>query len=156
LVLDDSLNVLYGRLCNGEIEMTLIDFVKEAGKSLGLGKNETPDAQTIREEVESHGLDTKSIEIEVNGDEVAARGEAMTRELREKIIVAIGNIMGIARAANSTFHKVKKGDTLWAIASEHYGNGAKFKDVFQANRPMLSNADAIYPGQVLRIPPLAA
>ena len=146
--------------------MTLIDFVKEAGKSLGLGKNETPDAQTIREEVESHGLDTKSIEIEVNGDEVAARGEAMTRELREKIIVAIGNIMGIARvrdeistkdkAANSTFHKVKKGDTLWAIASEHYGNGAKFKDVFQANRPMLSNADAIYPGQVLRIPPLAA
>ena len=146
--------------------MTLIDFVKEAGKSLGLGKNETPDAQTIREEVESHGLDTKSIEIEVNGDEVAARGEAMTRELREKIIVAIGNIMGIARvrdeistkdkAANSTFHEVKKGDTLWAIASEHYGNGAKFKDVFQANRPMLSNADAIYPGQVLRIPPLAA
>jgi nucleoid-associated protein YgaU len=48
------------------------------------------------------------------------------------------------------------GDTLWKIAETNYGhgNGGKYDAIFQANRPMLSNPDRIYPGQVLRVPPL--
>lgn len=124
------------------------------------------DADTIRKEVESHGLDTSDIEIDVKGDEVVARGEAKMQELREKIIVAMGNIVGVARvrdemaakdkAEASDFHTVKKGQTLWGIASKHYGNGAKYKTIYEANRPMLSDPGKIYPGQVLRIPPLKA
>ena len=47
---------------------------------------------------------------------------------------------------------VQKGDTLWAVSKKAYGNGAKYMKIFEANRPMLSDPDKIYPGQVLRIP----
>ena len=32
------------------------------------------------------------------------------------------------------------------------GSGARHKEIFEANRPMLKDPDKIYPGQVLRIP----
>ena len=67
---------------------------------------------------------------------------------------AAGNRRG--ESPESKFYTVKSGDTLWHIAETQYGkgNGAKNDVIFQANRPMLSNPDKIYPGQVLRIPPL--
>jgi nucleoid-associated protein YgaU len=54
-------------------------------------------------------------------------------------------------------YEVKKGDTLWKIAEAHYGKGkgASYNVIFDANRPMLSHPDKIYPGQILRIPPMA-
>jgi nucleoid-associated protein YgaU len=51
---------------------------------------------------------------------------------------------------------VEKGDTLWAISEKAYGDGTKFKTIFEANTPMLSDPDKIYPGQKLRIPAQAA
>ena len=55
------------------------------------------------------------------------------------------------------FYTVKKGDNLSKIAEASYGKGkaAKFKLIFEANKPMLKHPDKIYPGQVLRIPDLA-
>jgi nucleoid-associated protein YgaU len=54
--------------------------------------------------------------------------------------------------AEPKFHTVEKGDTLWAIAEKAYGNGSKYNAIFEANKPMLTHPDKIYPGQVLRIP----
>lgn len=50
------------------------------------------------------------------------------------------------------FYQVVSGDTLSAIAKKHYGNANLYNKIFEANRPMLSHPDKIYPGQVLRIP----
>jgi nucleoid-associated protein YgaU len=47
---------------------------------------------------------------------------------------------------------VKKGDTLSAIAVVVYGNANQYNKIFEANKPMLTHPDKIYPGQVLRIP----
>jgi len=60
-------------------------------------------------------------------------------------------------APKATMYTVVKGDTLWKIAESHYGkgNGAKYTLIFEANKPMLTHPDKIYPGQVLRIPPLS-
>lgn len=54
----------------------------------------------------------------------------------------------------SKSYTVVKGDTLGKIAKEFYGNAAKYPLIFEANKPMLSHPDKIYPGQMLRIPPL--
>ena len=51
------------------------------------------------------------------------------------------------------FYTVQSGDTLSKIAKEHYGDANKYQQIFEANKPMLSHPDKIYPGQVLRVPP---
>jgi len=55
----------------------------------------------------------------------------------------------------SQFHTVVKGDTLGKIAKSYYGNAMKYPTIFEANKPMLTDPDKIYPGQVLRIPAIA-
>lgn len=52
----------------------------------------------------------------------------------------------------SKTYTVKSGDTLGKIAKEMYGDASKYPKIFEANQPMLSDPDKIYPGQVLRIP----
>ena len=47
---------------------------------------------------------------------------------------------------------VQKGDTLWAISRERYGDGLLYVRVFDANRDHIRNPDLIYPGQVFAIP----
>lgn len=54
----------------------------------------------------------------------------------------------------SRFYTVVAGDTLSAIAKREYGAASKYPLIFEANRPMLSHPDKIYPGQTLRIPPI--
>ena len=64
--------------------------------------------------------------------------------------------MGGAGGKDPVLYEVKKGDNLWKIAEANYGkgNGPKYTVIFEANKPMLSDPDLIYPGQMLRIPPL--
>lgn len=50
------------------------------------------------------------------------------------------------------FYTIQKGDTLWKIAAETLGNGARYKEIFEANREVIRDADRIYPGQKIRIP----
>ena len=59
-------------------------------------------------------------------------------------------------AREPVFYTVKKGDNLSKISEKHYGKGkaSKYTVIFEANRPMLTHPDKIYPGQVLRIPDL--
>lgn len=47
-----------------------------------------------------------------------------------------------------------RGDALLKIAKQHYGNATRYPVIFEANKPMLKEPDKIYPGPVLRIPPL--
>ena len=134
--------------------MGLIDFVKSAGKALGI-----VDIDAITKEIEGHGLKGSGLDIKVNGDKVVIEGMPSKPDEREKIIAAIGNIEGIAAVedkmdgeAKGEFYTVKSGDTLYGIANSVYGNGSKYPQIFEANKPMLEHPDRIYPGQVLVIP----
>jgi len=142
--------------------MGFFDFVKDAGKSL-FGDDEAPEAsaEAIEKEVADLGLEG-DVKVEVKGDTVKIAGAAPTQEAREKLILAAGNVLGVAKVEEeiavaaaepeASFHTVEKGDTLWKVAEKAYGNGSKYQAIFEANKPMLSDPDKIYPGQVLRIP----
>jgi nucleoid-associated protein YgaU len=55
-------------------------------------------------------------------------------------------------SAYTQWYEVKKGDTLWKIAKEVYGDGSLYPDIFKANQDQLSDPDKIKVGQKLRIP----
>jgi nucleoid-associated protein YgaU len=142
--------------------MGLFNFIKDAGKALFGGEAKAAEPEKLKAEAESVGA--SGVEVEVHGDKVVLKGKAATQEEKEKAILAVGNVEGVAQVedmvevaapeAESVFHTVEKGDNLWKIAEKNYGDGSKYPVIFEANKPMLSDPDKIYPGQVLRIPPL--
>lgn len=157
--------------------MGLFDFVKNAGASLfglktdaekreeALAKKEA----AIREFVSQFDLGIEDLSISFTGeddDTVILDGFAKTQADKEKLILSVGNIEGIARVDDrikvevqepeAVFYTVVKGDSLSKIAKAHYGNAMKYPVIFEANKPMLKDPNLIYPGQVLRIPPLEA
>lgn len=156
--------------------MGLFDFAREAGdklrKSIGAGND--ADAAELAKALRDNGVTIEGGRISVQGDKVSITGRASNHAEREKAVLILGNTAGVASvednitvdqttaqqtsgSANggSTFYTVKSGDTLSAIAQQHYGNANAYNDIFEANRPMLKDADSIYPGQTLRIPPRA-
>ena len=142
--------------------MGLWNFIKDAGKAIGIGGSDAVEpAAALKAEIAELGLEADGVEIAVDGDTVRLTGDTVSQEVKEKIILAAGNIEGVAAveeelaapdAKEPIFHTVEKGDTLWAISAKHLGNGAHYEKIFEANRPMLSHPDKIYPGQMLRIP----
>ncbi|MGG2395367.1 peptidoglycan-binding protein LysM [Pseudomonas sp. SH1-B] len=144
--------------------MSLFAFVKDAGVKLweSLVGQEAQAAESLKEHVAKIGLGSPNIDVSVEGEKVIASGEVTSQEEKEKILLALGNVAGVGEvedrisvttpAPAARFVTVKKGDTLSAIAKSEYGNGNAYMKIFEANKPMLSHPDKIYPGQVLRIP----
>ena len=162
--------------------MGIFSFLKNAGANLSKGKAEAKPAapgvpdlaaeiakknqkvQLLRQMVESFGFQVKGFIVELNDDTVVVHGEVETQEQREKVVLVLGNVAGVAAvddrmtvvapSPEAVFYEVQKGDSLSKIAKAHYGNAMKYPAIFEANKPMLKDPDLIYPGQVLRIPPL--
>lgn len=136
--------------------MGLFNFWKKSGKRVAEAADATPTAEALQKEVAELGLDTKGAEIVVDGDKVTVTGGDMTTEEREKVVLAVGNVEGVATVEaevdDAVFHTVEKGDTLSAIAKRTLGSANRYPEIFEANKPMLTHPDKIYPGQVLRIP----
>ena len=140
--------------------MGLWSFVKGSGKKLfGGGDEPELDGAALQDEIKELGLDASGMEITVEGDTVKVTGEAVSQEMKEKVILAVGNVKGVSAVEDSVpsagepvFHTVEKGDTLWAVSSKALGSGARYNEIFEANKPMLTHPDKIYPGQMLRIP----
>jgi len=70
-------------------------------------------------------------------------------------VSAVNNMMSVDKSApESKYYTVVAGDNLSKISKAQYGDANKYMTIYEANRPMLQHPDKIYPGQVLRIPPL--
>ena len=144
--------------------MSLFSFVKEAGEKLIdlLTPGNANAEEQLKKHVQDVGLGNPNITATVEGDTITLKGEVASQEEKEKILLALGNVAGVGEvddqisvtmpAPEARFVTVKKGDTLSAIAKAEYGNANAYMKIFEANKPMLSHPDKIYPGQVLRIP----
>ena len=47
---------------------------------------------------------------------------------------------------------IRPGDNLWTIAARLYGGGARYREIYEANRQIIADPHWIYPGQVLVLP----
>ena len=123
--------------------------------------------QNIERTLALLGDDAAGVSVSVAGDVATLTGSAPSQEAMEKMVLCAGNQAGIASVdcqvevdsppeeapPEPTFYTVQAGDTLSKIALAHYGDAGKYPVIFEANKPMLSDPDKIYPGQALRIPP---
>ena len=153
--------------------MGMFNFIENAGKKL-FGSDDN--AEAIKKEIEGSftALPVEGLVVEVNDDTVTLAGLANDIATREKAILIAGNVEGVASvnadqllspeivaATNArdlpepVFYSIKKGDTLWAIATDFYKDGAKYPKIVEANLEVIKDADKIYPGQSIRIPTLA-
>ena len=141
----------------------VVPFVKMAGRSLGKIFKGREAKENLEKEIDDMGLEKEGIQIDVDDDgKVKVSGKAASQEMKEKIILAVGNVEGVGEVEDgietdddgmaSQFHTVVSGDTLWAISKTYYGKGGRYMEIFEANKPMLKHPDKIYVGQVLRIP----
>ncbi len=141
---------------------------QEAAAATPTPENMAALSQTAGEAIETY---IKSMNLEVEGLDISfdapsatvtVAGVAPDQATREKVLLCCGNVakvsavkdmMTVASAApESQMYEVVSGDTLSKISNEFYGTPNKYPQIFEANKPMLSHPDKIYPGQVLRIP----
>jgi len=163
--------------------MGLFSFIKNAGaKVFGIGntdkedvaeaaaaevKIETLAASKLEETTRDLDLVVEGLTIFIDADTATISGEAADQATKEKVVLLVGNSDGIATVDDkmtvavaavvmpeAQFHAVINGDTLGKIAKKYYGNAMKYPEIFEANKPMLTDPDKIYVGQVLRIPAL--
>ncbi len=154
--------------------MGIFDFVKEAGEAIGVIKDKKKEAREeaaaersiaskLTQVVVRLGLEIKDLRIDFDDGVATIHGTTETNAEREKVILAVGNSSGVAKVDDriqvvapepeATMYTVVKGDTLSKISKAHYGDAMQYSKIFEANKPMLTDPDLIYPGQVLRIPP---
>jgi len=154
--------------------MGLFSFLKNAGaKILGRAAESNDEAMSaedvankvslLKSIVSSSGIEVSDLSVDMNDDTITVYGQTNSVEDKEKVILMLGNVDGIATVddrlsvvakVESRFHEVKSGDTLSKISKEVYGDPMKYNAIFEANKPMLEHPDKIYPGQMLRIPNL--
>jgi len=159
--------------------MSLISFFKEAGEKLfGKQAQAAPAAAdpavvaeanraaatAIENYVNTFKFEVTALTITFDGASGVAKvfGVAKDQATKEKVILTAGNVHGVAGVDDNMtvdlseppaqFYTVVSGDTLSKIAKQFYGNANAYMKIFEANKPMLSHPDKIYPGQNLRIP----
>ena len=123
-------------------------------------------AKAIEAYITAQNLGVSALQVAYDGahSKVTVHGEAPTQAAKEKITLCCGNVASVTSVENlmtvtnpepeAQYHDVVRGDTLSGIAKTYYGDANKYPKIFEANKPMLSHPDKIYPGQKLRIPAL--
>ena len=123
-------------------------------------------ADAIFAYIKSQNLSATGLTVTYDGAAatVTLYGVAPDQATMEKIVLCAGNVSGVAKVNNrmttdkseaeAKYYTVVAGDNLSKISKAQYGDANKYMKIFEANKPMLKDPDKIYPGQVLRIPPL--
>jgi nucleoid-associated protein YgaU len=133
---------------------------------------ESKKSSALEHYIRDLGIEVQDLDVRYDNGLATVSGQVADQATLEKIVLAVGNSAEVERVdedlqivapaaapaaaapaePESQLHVVVRGDTLSGIAKTYYGDAMKYPVIFEANKPMLSDPDKIYPGQVLRIP----
>ncbi|QIM69035.1 MULTISPECIES: peptidoglycan-binding protein LysM [Basfia] len=144
--------------------MGLFDFVGNIGKKIFNREDEA--SKAVTEHIAEDNPGVENVNVTVENGVAKLEGSAKSASALEKAILMAGNIAGITSvkadgvnilngevlAGDDEFYVIQKGDTLWAIAEKHYGNGIKYKAIVEANKEVIKDENKIFPGQKIRLP----
>lgn len=161
--------------------MGLFDFIKDAMHPHDK-VNESAVQQALAADMQKAGLSIQNFQVRYEKGLATISGQATTQKDLELARLLIGNHKNVEKVNDdgltvaaypagkgvpstplvlapqhadgkpSQMVTVQKGDTLSKIAQKYLGNANRYPEIFDANRPMLKDPDAIFPGQILRIP----
>ncbi len=143
--------------------MGLFDFARNIGNKVFGNEEEAP--EKIKAHIEEDNPGIKDLEVTVEEGVATIKGEAESASALEKAILMAGNAMGIEEVRADEvvappadyevqYYEIEKGDSLWKVAEKFYGDGSKYKMIFEENREVIKDPDLIFPGQKIRIPAL--
>jgi nucleoid-associated protein YgaU len=158
----DAGEKLFGR---GEAQAAVKEAAADPSSQAKVQAANSAAADAILEYIKSQHLAATGLTVTYDGATATASvfGVAPDQATREKIVLCCGNVAGVARVNDmmsvdrsepeAQFYTVVSGDNLSKISKQFYGDANRYMKIFDANKPMLTSPDRIYPGQKLRIPP---
>lgn len=145
--------------------MGLFDFVRDIGRKIFNSDSEANDKIKAEIEASLKGIEGLTVDYDAASGNVSLGGQASSAEALQKAILIAGNTKGVANVSvdsmkappvedQTQYYIIKSGDTLSAIAQHFYKDANKYPKIFEANREVIKDANLIFPGQKIRIPPL--
>ena len=159
----DAGEKLFGR---GKAQAAMTEVKAEPANEEKIAAANAAAGDAILDYIKSQNLSATGFTVTFDGATSTASvfGVAPDQATKEKIALCCGNVAGVAKVNNmmsvdqsepeGTYYTVVSGDNLSKISKANYGDPNKYMVIFEANKPMLSHPDKIYPGLVLRSPPL--
>lgn len=125
----------------------------------------------LQAKIKSSKIVVKDLSLKIDGeDKVKIYGVVTSADDKTDLILVVGNTPGVAKVEDAIkvrkpgsdkdedsvpapkLHQVRDGDTLSSIAQKELGDANRYMEIFNANRNILHDPDAIDVGQTLRIP----
>jgi nucleoid-associated protein YgaU len=153
---------LFGR---GRADAAMKEAKADPGNEAKMQAANAAAGDAILEYIKAQNLSATGLTVTFDGATatVSVYGVAPDQATKEKIVLAAGNVAGVNKvndmltvdksAPEAQYYTVVSGDTLSKISKQFYGDANQYQKIFEANKPMLTHPDKIYPGQKLRIPP---
>ncbi len=155
---------LFGR---GQAQAAMAEVKADPANDAKIKAANDAAADAIVGYIKTQNLTTTGLTVTFDGAAATATvyGVAADQATKEKVALCCGNVAGVVAVNNmmtvdqsapeAKYYTVVSGDNLSKISKANYGDPNKYMVIFEANKPMLTHPDKIYPGQVLRIPPLS-
>lgn len=120
--------------------------IRDFGDAEEIAMRETPVPMTLAmADAAPAAPDAPAAEAPADPESSALNGKAAAGDKRAEVAAADAGAKVV----------VQKGDSLWKIAQQTYGDGELYTVIYQANRDKIEDPDLIFPGQTLELPPIA-
>ena len=142
----------------------LFDFAANIGKKIfHKGEDPAKASEKLKQHIEANNPGVSDLSISLDNEVATIAGSAADQAAFEKAVLMAGNVEGVGKVEatsmsrggsgeESTFVLIKEGDTLWGLAERELGSGARYTEIFAANKEVIEDPDLIFPGQKIRIP----